>query len=445
MKSGEPFYWGVSSSAAQSEGAADADGKGPSIWDEFSLRKGKIKDRTSIATGAGFYHHFREDLKLISELSIPNFRFSISWPRILPGGTGFLNTKGLDFYDRLTDSMLEANITPWVTLYHWDLPAALQNRGGWNNREVVSWFSDYADIVTRKLGDRVLNWMVLNEPMAFTGAGYFLGVHAPGKKGIDSFLSAAHHAALATSMGAQVIRKNVSKAYVGSTYSQSAIHPATFSEKDTAAAARVNDLINLFFLLPATGHGYPLQRLKFLRRIEKFIKPGDESQLNAHLDFIGVQTYTREVVSFSHFVPFVKARMISAEKRGVKSTQMGWEVYPPSIYEVLKQLHSVNGIPEMIITENGAAFEDPVPEHNRINDIERISYLQSHIDMVKKAVDEGVNVKGYFVWSVTDNFEWAEGYRPRFGLIHVDYKNELKRTIKNSGYWYRDLIQNSKR
>lgn len=435
------FKWGVSTAASQTEGAFDKDGKGLSVWDEFAKRKRKIGDKSNPSVATDFYNRYPEDIAILNQLKIPNFRFSVSWPRVLPMGTGQPNEKGLDFYDRLTDHLLENNIVPWTTLYHWDLPHELQKRGGWCNRDILNWFGDYVNLVTNRLGDRIKNWMVLNEPMAFTGAGYLLGVHAPGERGIGSFVSAAHHAALATAAGASIIRSNVANAYVGSTFSQSWVEPHSSGIKDQQAAQRVHDMLNLFFILPATGHPYPLKHLKFLNKIEKFIKPGDESKLNANLDFVGVQTYTREVIKYSWTVPFIKASMVSAIKRKQPYTQMGWEVCPESIYHVLKNLQSVPGLPPIIITENGAAFADEINKDGIINDTERIAYLDNHIQQMQRAMKEGVDVRGYFAWSLTDNFEWAEGYRPRFGLVHIDYENNLKRTIKESAKWYAGRIK----
>ena len=282
--------------------------------------------------------------------------------------------------------------------------------------------------------------MVLNEPVAFCGAGYFLGVHAPGMRGRDSFIAASHHAALATAAGARALKVHNSKHMVGSTYSFSPVTPYTQSEKDCEAALRVHDLLNYFFLFPALGLGYPLQRLKFLDSIEKYFKPGDDAALNAGLDFIGVQNYTREVVKHSWFTPYIRASVVSARRRRVPLTEMGWEIYPEGIYMTLKQLSQIRGIPPLIITENGAAFSDDIIMGETICDTARIDYLERYINQVMRAKNDGIDVRGYFLWSLTDNFEWSEGYRPRFGIVHIDYDNGLKRTIRQSGHWYADRI-----
>ncbi len=441
MIPGSGFYWGISASAAQTEGSAFEDGRSPSIWDSFADRKNKINDRSTPTTATDFYHKFRQDIDLMSDLGIRNFRYSISWSRLIPGGTGSINNKGAAFYDQLVDYCLSKDITPWLTLYHWDLPQVLEDKGGWTNRDVVNWYLEYTSRCIELLGDRVKNWMVLNEPMAFTGAGYFLGVHAPGRKGLGNFLSAAHHAVLCTAEGSRLIRDKVKLATIGTTFSFASIQPYRQTPNDLEAAQRVDDLLNKFFLYPALGRGYPLENNKFLKKIEDYIKPGDTDRMKADLDFIGVQTYTREVVKKSWAVPFINATIVHAGKRKVPVTQMGWEVYPKSIYDVLMWLSNEKDIPPLIVTENGAAFADDVNENGIINDTQRMEYLRDHIDMVMKARKNGVDVRGYFVWSLTDNFEWAEGYRPRFGMVYVDYQNNLNRIVKESGKWYGKIVR----
>jgi len=436
----KPFLWGVSAAAAQTEGACFSDGKGPSVWDQFCKTKKRVANGDTTDPGTDFYNRYREDLNIISALGIPNFRFSVSWPRVIPDGYGAVNQKGVDFYDRLIDTCLEQNITPWVTLYHWDLPQKLEDKGGWTNRDVLNHFAEYTMLCAKKYGDRVKNWMVLNEPMAFCGAGYFLGVHAPGRRGRGNFMPAAHHATLAIGLGASVIRNHVSNSNIGSTFSVSHVTPFSDSPDDIEAADRVDHLLNRFFLNPILGQGYPLHKLKFLNGIEKYFAPGDDARLKTELDFIGIQNYTREVIRYSWFTPFIKASMVAARKRKVPFTEMGWEVYPEGIYEVLKSLSSIKGIPPLIVTENGAAFPDILLPDGSVNDQQRIRFLQDYIEQVMRAKNEGIDVRGYFAWSLTDNFEWAEGYRPRFGLVHIDYEKGLKRTIKESGKWFGNRV-----
>jgi len=433
------FAWGVSSSAYQTEGAWDSEGKGPSVWDVFTSRQQKVRGGHTGRVACDFYNRYIKDIILMEFLQVRNFRTSLSWSRILPEGSGKPNLKGLDFYDRMIDFCLECGIRPWLTLYHWDLPQALDERGGWNNRDILGWFSDYAALCVRRYGDRVRHWMVLNEPIVFTGAGHFLGLHAPGRKGLGGFLSAVHHAALCQAEGARVIRTLQANSYVGTTQSFTHIDPLEPGRMHQEAARRVDAVANRLFLEPLLGMGYPWNDFPALEGLQAWMKAGDESLLACPLDFIGVQQYTREVVRHSPLIPYLQARMVNAKARRGPVTDMGWEVYPEGIYQILKKLAAYANIPDLIITENGAAYADPVTE-GKVHDPERIAYFESYIGQVARARREGLPVKGYFAWSLTDNFEWAEGYDRRFGLIHVDFRTQ-QRTIKSSGYWYRSLLQ----
>lgn len=436
---GEHFKWGVSTAAYQIEGAHNLDGKGLSIWDVFANTKGKIYKGETANVSCDFYHRYAKDIALMSKLNIPNFRFSISWSRIIPGGTGEVNIQGTDFYNRVIDFCLELGIEPWITLYHWDLPYELEKKGGWTNRQIINWFSDYVELCIKTFGDRVKHWMILNEPMVFTGAGYFMGIHAPGRRGLNNFLSAAHHAAMCQAEGGRIVRSMLSDSKVGTTFSCSDIHACSPSLQDGLAATRVDALLNRMFIEPLLGKGYPIEDLKLLLRLEPFIKDGDESKLAFDMDFIGVQNYTREVVAHSYFTPLLRAKIVRADQRNANTTLMNWEVYPACIYNMLHRFNSYKNIRELIVTENGAAFNDTLINET-VDDHKRLNYLQQHIEQVLKARQEGIKVNGYFVWSFTDNFEWAEGYRPRFGLVHIDFKTQ-KRTIKSSGYWYSKLIE----
>lgn len=436
---GENFQWGVSTASYQIEGAHTADGKGQSIWDTFSNQKKKIAGGHNGNHACDFYNRFEADLPLIRFLNIPNFRFSFSWSRILPEGFGTVNQKGIDFYDRMIDKSLETGIKPWATLYHWDLPQAIENKGGWTNRDIVNWFTDYAGICANKFGDRVNDWMVMNEPMVFTGAGYFLGVHAPGKKGLKNFIPAVHHAALCQSQGAAKLKSIRNNANIGTTFSCSHLEPETDSEKDLLATRRVDALLNRLFIEPVLGMGYPVNDLKLLERIYSYYKQGDEKLLKYEFDFIGIQNYTREIITHSYLVPFLRAKIIKADKRKVPRTLMNWEVYPDSIYHILKKYNEYPGIKKIIVTENGAAFHDTIFD-GKINDELRVSYLKDHIKQVLRAKNEGVKIDGYFVWTLLDNFEWAEGFYPRFGIVHTNFKTQ-ERIIKESGYWYKQFLQ----
>ena len=438
---GADFNWGVSTAAYQIEGAHNVDGKGASIWDTFSQKRRNILLGENGNEACDFYGKFEADIALIRQLNIPVYRFSISWSRILPEGLGTVNNKGIDFYNRLIDCCLEAGVTPWVTLYHWDLPEALQQKGGWVNRSIVQWFSYFVDCCIKNFGDRVKHWMVLNEPMVFTGAGYFLGVHAPGKKGLSSFLAAAHHAALCQAEGGRIIRAQCPDSKIGTTFSYSHVEPYRPTlARDIRATAKVDVLLNRMFIEPLLGMGYPTKDLAILKRIERFMKSDDEANLSFDMDFIGLQIYTRELIQYSPLVPFVNAKIIKASKRNVQYTQMDWEVYPPSMYEALHRFNSYPAIKEIIVTENGAAYKDKLQD-GRIEDIDRIKYLQDHIAQVLRAKMDGVKVNGYFVWTLMDNFEWAEGFTPKFGLVHIDFKTQ-QRIVKDSGKWYAQFLNN---
>lgn len=438
---GEDFSWGVSTAAFQTEGAHDADGKGASIWDVFTMQKRKIYQNHHAKVSCDFYNRYVHDLILMQSLGIPNYRFSLSWSRLIPKGVGKANCKGIEFYNRVIDFCIELGIEPWVTLYHWDLPQALQQKGGWTNRDIINWFNDYVSLCIQKFGDRVKRWMILNEPMVFTGAGYFLGIHAPGKKGLSNFFATLHHAAMCQSEGAHTARSIRNDLKIGTTFSCSYIEPATNKEADIESAKKADALLNRTFIEALSGFGYPTKELKLLNRLEPYIKQGDENRLSFQMDFIGIQNYTREIVAHSYFMPFIKTKIIRANKRNVERTLMNWEIHPPSIYYMLKKYSAYQSVKEIIITENGAAFHDECC-NGCIHDVQRKKYLQDHIEQVYKAKQEGINVNGYFVWSFTDNFEWAEGYYPRFGIVYVDFATQ-KRIVKDSGKWYSEFLNGS--
>lgn len=435
---GDEFVWGVAASAMQSEGAHDADGKGLSIWDDFASKKKKILNNDSPSISADFFNKYREDIRLVKEMGIPNFRFSISWPRIMPDGNGKVSNKGLSFYHKVINTCHEMGVEPWITLYHWDLPLALEKQGGWTSREMLTWFEEYVRVCVNEFKDKVKYWMVLNEPMVFTGAGYFLGVHAPGKKGLANFLSAMHHAVLCQAIGLKTIKTIDPKAQVGTTFSCSYVTPYSNSTLDIEAAKRIDALLNRAFIEPSLGLGYPTETIPFLKKIQKYMQPGDEELMKADFDFIGIQNYTREVVEYTFFIPYLKAKLVPADKRKVYHTLMDWEVYPEAIYEMIKKYNHYKGIKKLIITENGASFPDEVVK-DKVDDKDREHFLRSYIAQVLKAKKEGYKIDGYFVWSLTDNFEWAEGYHQRFGLVYVNF-NTQRRIIKRSGNWYKEFL-----
>ncbi|QDK79828.1 beta-glucosidase [Spirosoma sp. KCTC 42546] len=442
---GPDFVWGTATAAYQIEGAVDRDGRTPCVWDTFSRQKGKIKTGETADVACEFYDRYESDLLLHKELGFNAFRFSISWSRILPEGIGpmhggRINEAGIAFYDRLIDHCLQLGITPWITLYHWDLPHALELKGGWPNRKIVDWFADFADVCTKSFGHKVKHWIILNEPLAFSVLGYFTGQHAPGRRSFRNLLPVIHHTALAQAEGGRIVRQNVPDALVGTTFSCSPIDP--FTPSDQAAAARVDALMNRLFIEPALGLGYPTKELPFLAGIAKKVaKPGDMERLAFDFDFVGLQHYFRAVVEQSYFMPYLWAKDVSPLRRNVQTiTEMGWEVYPESMYRIIQQFAQYEGIKKIYITESGAAFYDRV-ERGEVNDIARVNYHQNYLQQVLRSKQDGFPVDGYFAWTFLDNFEWAEGYRPRFGLVYVDFRTQ-QRIVKASGRWFQQLLTN---
>ena len=434
---GEGFYWGVATSAYQIEGALDIDGKGESIWDKFTSNPKNIKDRSNGRVATDFYNRYQSDLTLLKELNFENFRFSFSWPRILPDGIGKVNEKGVDFYNRMIDTCLELGIEPWAMLYHWDLPQKLEDMGGWSNRDIVGWFSEYAEVCTRRFGDRIRHWMVLNEPASFTTLGYLSGIHAPQKNGISKFLSAVHHACLCQSAGGRIIRENVKNGHIGTTFSCAYTEPQKRSIRHQRASDRLDVMLNRLFIEPALGLGYPYSELPFLRKIDQFIKPEDHENLKFDFDFIGIQNYFR-VTSKPSLIPLVWANRVKPH-RNAEVTLMGWEVSPEGIYDIIMQFAKY-GVKELIVTENGAAFHDHLKKNGKIHDRQRISFYQRYLQNVLRAKNDGAPVTGYFAWTFVDNFEWNEGIRPRFGLVYNNFKTQ-ERFIKDSGFWFQNLLK----
>jgi beta-glucosidase len=435
---GDDFIWGVSTAAFQIEGNANAHGAGDSIWDVFTKKKGKVLNGDNADIACDFYNRYEQDIDLVKQLNIPNFRFSISWTRIFPNGTGEVNQAGIDHYNNIINYCLQQGVEPWVTLYHWDLPHALELQGGWTNRDIINWFTDYVTLCAKHFGDRVKHWMVMNEPAVFIGAGYFLGIHAPGRTGLKNFLPAIHHVTLSMAAGAKALRYELPGVQIGTTFSCSYIEPYSNRPKDIDAAKRADALINRLFIEPVLGLGYPVNELPVLKGMAKYILPGDEDNLKFDFDFIGIQNYTREIVKYSFFTPYIHATLVKAKKRNVATTVMGWEVYPHSLYQMIKKYDAYPQVNNIIITENGAAFPDE-PADGVVDDQKRVAYVQACLEEVLQAQYDGYKVTGYFIWTLTDNFEWAEGYHPRFGLIYVDFKTQ-ERIIKSSGNWYSNFL-----
>jgi beta-glucosidase len=440
------FIWGAATASYQIEGAWNEDGKGESIWDRFSHTPGCVQDGDTGDVACDHYHRWRDDVKLMKELGLKAYRFSFAWPRILPKGRGKVNQVGIDFYSRLVDALFDEKIEPWVTLYHWDLPQALQDaspehgrrEGGWASRMIVDAFVEYADVVSRALGDRVKNWITLNEPWVSAFVGYRDGRHAPGHGNLDEAIAASHHLLLSHGRSVPVIRANCPNANVGITLNLTPQEPASPSMADRKAATWTDGYINRFFLDPLTGRGYPQDIVTGFGSTMEFVQPGDMDTIAVPVDFIGVNYYTRNIN---------RADSISEEENQPRTairegeiTEMDWEVYPKGLYNTLGRLYFDYAFPAIHITENGAAFPDKVGPDGQVDDPARLSYIERHLEMVRQAIQAGVPVKGYFVWSLFDNFEWGFGYSKRFGIVHVDYQTQ-KRTLKSSAKWYSQMIR----
>jgi beta-glucosidase len=431
------FVWGVATSAYQTEGAFDKHGKKNSIWDTFTNDKKFTKGNGNIATD--FYSKYEEDILKIKELNLGAFRFSFSWSRIFPDGIGEPNKKGVKFYHKVIDCCLKNEIEPWVTLYHWDLPQVLEDEGGWTNREVLNWFTYFAEFCTKEYGTKVKKWMVLNEPMSFVGLGYFMGIHAPGRRGLGNFLPAAHHATLCQAIGGRIIRKNVDEAFVGTTFSCSVVKPKNFFRRHVGAAKRLDALLNRFFIEPALGLGYPTDEIPGLKRIEKYFELGDQDLMKFDFDFIGIQYYFRIVAQYSLFPPLLFANQIAAEKRNAKINNMGMEIYPKGLMNILEKYSAYQNVKQIYITESGQCFDEEIL-NGEIDDQNRIKYFKKTFKICKKAIKKGIKLKGYFIWTLVDNFEWADGINPRFGIIYNDFISQ-KRTLKKSAYWLKSFLK----
>jgi beta-glucosidase len=436
---GNQFLWGVAIAAPQNEGAWNEDGRGPSIWDVFARRQGKIRGRAKPYTSSDFYHRFKDDLLLVKALGFNTFRFSLSWSRIIPDGTGKINQQGLSFYHNVIDECLKQGITPFITLYHWDLPYALEQKGGWTSHLMNRWFARYVSVCASAYGERVKNWIVLNEPFGFTSLGYMLGKHAPGKTGLDNFLKAVHHAALAQADGGRILRSEIKDAYIGTSFSCSEVRPYSNRAEDIEAARKTDILLNRLFIEPLLGKGYPNENFKLIEKLELVNKAWKFTErLQFDFDFIGVQNYFSATVKHNPFVPYVNASEVKASARKAPHTAMGWEISPVGFYNILKKIWKYGAVKEIIVTESGAAFTDKLV-NGQVPDEDRMNYHLQYLQALLQAKRDGIKIKGYMAWTLTDNFEWAEGYHARFGLVHVDFKTQL-RTVKQSGLWFRDFL-----
>lgn len=428
------FLWGAATSAYQIEGATDEDGRGTSIWDTFCATPGKVWNGDSGAIACDYYHRYKQDIGLMQKLGLDAYRFSIAWPRVVPEGRGRVNQAGLDFYDRFVDDLLAAGIQPFATLYHWDLPQALENAGGWPERATAEAFGEYVEIVARRLGDRVSNWITQNEPYCSSWLGYALGLHAPGRTDVTAAAAAAHHVLLSHGLAVDALRRESSDAEVGIVLDSWPVYPATDDPRDAAAAWEADGFRNRLFFDPVLRGRYPEDVLERLDGAAPPVRDGDLATISAPIDFVGLNNYSRTIVGSNG----------DSEPRNVPAadspmTEMGWEIWPDAIYDVLTRLHFEYDVAKLYVTENGAAFTDVRGHNGRVEDPERIDYLAQYLGAVARAIADGVPVRGYFVWSLLDNFEWSYGYSRRFGLLYVDYST-LERLPKSSFYWYRDLI-----
>lgn len=422
------FVWGAATASYQIEGAWNEDGKGESIWDRFAHTSGKIDHGDTGDVACDHYHRWRDDVALMRELGLRAYRFSIAWTRILPNGRGAVNQRGLDFYSQLVDALLAANITPYVTLFHWDMPQALP--GGWLNRDTAGYFADYAAVVVRHLGDRVQNWMTLNEPWVAAFIGHEEGRHAPGEKSTRVAFQAAHHLLLAHGLGMQAIRSAAPRAKTGIVLDAFPTEAGTDLAQDQEIAERAWQRGTGWFLGPLLQANYPTEMWSSLGDATPQVQPGDLAQISQHLDFLGINYYSRHLVEKGVYIKSVP---------GSEYTEMGWEVHSPAFGRLLRRLKRDYAVPPIYITENGAAFRDTVDADGHVRDPRRQNYIHEHLHQIHGAIQDGVDVRGYFLWSLLDNFEWSYGYAKRFGIVHVDFETQ-KRIIKDSGKWYARVI-----
>ncbi|TVZ81844.1 GH1 family beta-glucosidase [Streptomyces sp. BK340] len=431
------FLWGTATAAYQIEGAVAEDGRSPSIWDTFSHTPGKIANDDNGDVACDHYHRWRDDLGLMRQLGTNAYRLSVAWPRVIPDGTGAPNPKGLSFYDELVDALLEAGITPSVTLYHWDLPQVLQDRGGWPERATALAFAEYASTVAERLGDRVKSWATLNEPSCSAWIGHLEGTMAPGWTELTAAVRASYHLLLGHGLATQAIRAAAPDAQVGIVNNLSTVHASTDRPEDLAAARRHDGHVNRWWLDPVHGRGFPADMVETYG-VELPQQPGDLETIAAPLDWLGLNYYFPAYVADDPAGPAPRVRAV--HRPDVPRTGMDWEIDANGIETLLLRLTEEYGARKIYVTENGSAFPDVVRSDGAVDDPERQDYLERHLAACASAARKGAPLAGYFAWSLLDNFEWAYGYAKRFGLVHVDYRTQV-RTIKGSGHRYADIIR----
>lgn len=433
------FLWGVATSAYQIEGAAQTDGKGNSIWDTFSHTPNRVWQDENGDIACDHYHRWEEDVQLIADLGAKSYRFSVAWSRVLPDGTGKVNPKGLDFYKKLTDTLLEKGIAPNITLYHWDLPNALHIKGGWLNRDIADWFAEYADVMFHALGDRVPYWSTINEPWVVAHEGYLTGNHAPGIRNMYDMPHVTHHLLLAHAKAVQQYRaQNFPKGEIGLVVNLEPKEPATSSPKDIEAADWMNEYMNAQFLDPVYCGKYPKAMSQLFG--DAWVSRSDEDMklIQTPFDFLGINYYSRGYTIFDESVPIFKAKTVKHPHHAY--TEMGWEVYPDGLTNILLWVQNRYNPSKIFVTENGAAFYDAPSSDDLTEDMMRVAYYREHIAAIQKAKEAGANVKGYYAWSLLDNFEWGYGFSKRFGIVHTDFQT-LKRTPKASYYFLQKKMQ----
>jgi beta-glucosidase len=431
------FVWGVATSAYQIEGAHDVDGRAPSIWDTFCRQPGAIVNGDTGDVACDHYHRWPQDLDLVQQIGAGAYRFSVAWPRVIPGGTGAVNQKGLDFYDALVDGLLARGITPYVTLYHWDLPQAQQDKGGWPLRDTAYAFAEYASVVAAALGDRVTSWATLNEPLCSAWLGHLEGVMAPGVKDIRAAVPASFHLHLAHGLGVQAIRAAATLTpSVGIVNNLSPVEPASDRPEDVAAARRADGHTNRWWLDPIFGRGYPADMVETYG-VEPPVQGDDLAVIAQPLDYLGVNYYFREVVTDAPTASGPKVAVTPVA--GAERTSMGWEVFPQGLEDILVRVSEDYAPKKIYVTENGSAWADEVGADGQVDDVRRAAYLETHIEACAGARRRGAPVEGYFAWSLLDNFEWSYGYAQRFGLVRVDYDTQ-ERTVKSSGRRYAEIV-----
>jgi len=433
------FLWGAATAAYQIEGAWREDGKGESVWDRFAHTEGRIAGGDTGDVACDSYHRFRDDVALLRELNLRSYRFSIAWPRVQPRGRGPAETRALDHYSALVDALLAAGIRPFPTLYHWDLPQALEDAGGWPSRDTAGRFADYAEIAVGALGDRVESWTIFNEPSIFTVMGYLAGIHAPGRRDREAFLRATHTVNLAQGEAFRAMRAARGDARIGTAFNMSACEPAGDSEGDARAAERWHAFVNLWYLETALRGRYPDAFVGGAPLEAMGVREGDMERVRAPLDFLGINLYTRTLVAERPGDPYGLDALPTGPLGGSDGpkTDFGWEVWPDALHDILVRITRDYARPVLEVTENGCSYADAPGPDGRVRDRRRIEFHRGYLRAVARAIDAGADVRGYHAWSLLDNFEWSEGYRQRFGLVWVDFGSpSRRRLVKDSGRWY---------